>query len=191
MREVVTNATRNWNGRSSDLQLAEFIYEQPAVGDVEYTFKHALTLEVAYSSLLSSGAAACISALARGSNPSTPISSTTTRPNWPATLIRSGERANATSTCTWPASSVARSAFHEAFGYAARGLELVGRLPESPSRAERELGCESFSAELCIGSKVLLQETGGRAGARQRTEPHTGNKASELCPHWRAWLTSI
>jgi len=36
----------------SDLQLAEFIYEQPAAGDVEYTFKHALTQEVAYNSML-------------------------------------------------------------------------------------------------------------------------------------------
>ena len=34
------------------LQSSEFIYEQPAAGDVEYTFKHALTQEVAYSSLL-------------------------------------------------------------------------------------------------------------------------------------------
>jgi tetratricopeptide (TPR) repeat protein len=34
------------------LQLAEFIYEQPAAGDVEYTFKHALTHEVAYNSVL-------------------------------------------------------------------------------------------------------------------------------------------
>jgi predicted ATPase len=35
----------------SDLQLAEFIYEQPAVADIEYIFKHALTQEVAYGSL--------------------------------------------------------------------------------------------------------------------------------------------
>src|SRR5208337_1204434 len=34
------------------LQMAEFIYEQPATGDIEYTFKHALTQEVAYNSLL-------------------------------------------------------------------------------------------------------------------------------------------
>jgi class 3 adenylate cyclase/tetratricopeptide (TPR) repeat protein len=34
------------------LQTSEFIYEQPAAGDVEYKFKHALTLEVAYNSLL-------------------------------------------------------------------------------------------------------------------------------------------
>jgi predicted ATPase len=36
----------------SDLQFAEFIYEQTTLADVEYTFKHALTQEVAYNSLL-------------------------------------------------------------------------------------------------------------------------------------------
>jgi predicted ATPase len=36
-----------------NLQLAEFIYEQPAEGDVEYIFKHTLTQQVAYESLLS------------------------------------------------------------------------------------------------------------------------------------------
>jgi class 3 adenylate cyclase len=36
----------------ANLQLAEFIYEQPADNDVEYTFKHALTQEVAYNSIL-------------------------------------------------------------------------------------------------------------------------------------------
>ena len=34
------------------LQLGEFIHEQPAVREVEYSFKHALTQEVAYKSLL-------------------------------------------------------------------------------------------------------------------------------------------
>ncbi len=35
------------------LQTAEFIYEQPAFPEVEYTFTHALTQDVAYNSLLS------------------------------------------------------------------------------------------------------------------------------------------
>ena len=34
------------------LQVGEFIYEQPALGEAEYTFKHALTQEVAYHSIL-------------------------------------------------------------------------------------------------------------------------------------------
>jgi class 3 adenylate cyclase len=35
------------------LQDGEFIYEQPSLPDVEYSFKHSLTLEVAYNSVLS------------------------------------------------------------------------------------------------------------------------------------------
>ena len=37
----------------SRLQTAEFIYEQPAFPEVEYTFKHALTQDVSYNSLVS------------------------------------------------------------------------------------------------------------------------------------------
>ncbi|MGH7842176.1 MAG: ATP-binding protein [Candidatus Binataceae bacterium] len=36
----------------AELRAAEFIYEQPAATGVEYVFKHALTQEVAYNSLL-------------------------------------------------------------------------------------------------------------------------------------------
>jgi len=36
----------------ADLQTAEFIYEQPAAAGVEYTFKHALTQQVGFASLL-------------------------------------------------------------------------------------------------------------------------------------------
>jgi class 3 adenylate cyclase len=36
----------------ASLQMAEFIYEQPTTGDIEYIFKHGLTQEVAYNSLL-------------------------------------------------------------------------------------------------------------------------------------------
>jgi len=51
---------RVFDGRKNDelermlahLQVAEFIYEQPAMGDIEYIFKHALTQLVAYNSLL-------------------------------------------------------------------------------------------------------------------------------------------
>jgi predicted ATPase len=59
-KEFKLSLVRAVNGKSDDelnrmlgnLQLAEFIYEQPAVGDLEYSFKHALTQEVAYNSVL-------------------------------------------------------------------------------------------------------------------------------------------
>ncbi len=52
LREVIKKPDDELGRMLADLQLAEFIYEQPAVGDVEYTFKHALTQEVAYGSVL-------------------------------------------------------------------------------------------------------------------------------------------
>jgi tetratricopeptide (TPR) repeat protein len=51
-REVVKKPDDELNRMLARLQLAEFVYEQPATGDVEFTFKHALTREVAYGSLL-------------------------------------------------------------------------------------------------------------------------------------------
>jgi len=52
VREVIKQPEDEINRMLNELQLAEFIYEQPAAGDLEYTFKHALTQQVAYSSVL-------------------------------------------------------------------------------------------------------------------------------------------
>ena len=49
---VVRKSDAEINRMLKDLQQGEFIYEQPAVGDIEYVFKHALTQEVAYNALL-------------------------------------------------------------------------------------------------------------------------------------------
>ncbi len=49
---VVTKSDDELDRLLNDLQLGEFIYEQPAVANTEYIFKHALTQEVAYNSLL-------------------------------------------------------------------------------------------------------------------------------------------
>ena len=59
-REFVLSLARAVAGKSEDelerliaqLERGEFVYEQPSIADVEYTFKHALTQEVAYNSVL-------------------------------------------------------------------------------------------------------------------------------------------
>src|SRR3984893_10828734 len=60
-REFALSLVRRvFDGRKNDeleqmlaqLQMAEFIYDQPATGDIEYSFKHALTQEVSYNSVL-------------------------------------------------------------------------------------------------------------------------------------------
>jgi class 3 adenylate cyclase/tetratricopeptide (TPR) repeat protein len=52
VRAAVEKSDEELNPLLNDLQLSDFIYEQPAIGDVEYTFKHSLTQEVAYKSVL-------------------------------------------------------------------------------------------------------------------------------------------
>ncbi len=52
VRRLLSTSDEELNRMLSDLQLCEFIYEQPATGDIEYIFKHALTQEVAYNALL-------------------------------------------------------------------------------------------------------------------------------------------
>jgi class 3 adenylate cyclase/tetratricopeptide (TPR) repeat protein len=52
VRKLVELENQELERMLAALQLSEFIYEQPASGDVEYIFKHALTRDVAYKSVL-------------------------------------------------------------------------------------------------------------------------------------------
>ena len=80
IRAVVANPDDELSRMLNDLQLGEFIYEQPAVGDSEYIFKHALTQEVAYNSvLMERRKTTCTNEPARRSRRSTPNS--TRRPS--------------------------------------------------------------------------------------------------------------
>jgi predicted ATPase/class 3 adenylate cyclase len=52
VKRVTRKPENELEPRLARLQAGEFIYEQPAAGDIEYIFKHALTHEVAYNALL-------------------------------------------------------------------------------------------------------------------------------------------
>ena len=68
----------------ADLQLGEFIYEQPAFPEVEYIFKHALTQEVAYNSVLIERRKTAARARRRArSSRCTPTAWRITSTNWP------------------------------------------------------------------------------------------------------------
>jgi adenylate cyclase len=124
----------------ADLQLGEFIYEQPAFPDIEYTFKHALTQEVAYNSLLAerrkllherAGAALeamfpeqledHLSELAHHYGRSDNVAKAVDY------LRRASEQA------------VERSAYSEAAADLKAAIALAGRLPEGPDRLRIEL----------------------------------------------------
>jgi class 3 adenylate cyclase/tetratricopeptide (TPR) repeat protein len=137
-REVIRKPDDELNRALSDLQLTEFIYEQPAVGDIEYTFKHALTQEVAYNSLLverrrtlHERTAKAIEELysQRLEDHLAELAHHYERGKQPAKAVEYLSRA--------AQQAAARSAFAEAITHARAGLGLIAKL-HSPQHARRE-----------------------------------------------------
>ena len=126
------------------LQAGEFIYEQAALGETEYTFKHALTQEVAYNSvlmerrrLLHERTGEAIEALFKDriddhlAELAHHYSRTANTRKGVEYLFRAGSQA------------AARSAFSEAVTRLSRALELLKHLPDDAERARQELAVQS------------------------------------------------
>ncbi len=126
------------------LQAGEFIYEQPALGETEYTFKHALTQEVAYNSvlierrrLLHERTGEAIEALFKDriddhlAELAHHYSRTANTRKAVEYLFRAGSQA------------AARSAHSEAVSRLSSALEFLKRLPDDAERARQELSVQS------------------------------------------------
>ena len=140
VRRVTRKPEAELEPRLSRVQAGEFIYEQPAAGDVEYTFKHALTQEVAYNALLverrkllheRAGAALesifaeqlddHLGELANHYSRSDNVSKAVEY------LGRAGQQA------------LQRFAIADAVSSLSRAIDLLRELPDSPERIQREL----------------------------------------------------
>jgi len=167
--------------RLEHLQLGEFIYEQPAVGDVEYTFKHALTQEVAYSSLLAERRCRLHQRIAEAVESLHADRLDDHYAELARHFDRSGDAENAAQYLHLAGQqALARSAFHEALGYATRGLELVGSLSESPSRAERELGLQLVLRGALYYGGPTSEDLGKALAHARKLSLLTGSKEAGL-----------
>jgi class 3 adenylate cyclase/tetratricopeptide (TPR) repeat protein len=124
----------------ADLQLGEFIYEQPAFPDIEYTFKHALTQEVAYNSLLAerrkllherAGAALEVMFAEQLEDHLSELAHHYSRTDNVAKAVDYLRRASK--------QAVERSAYSEAAADLKAAIAFAGRLPEGPDRLRVEL----------------------------------------------------
>ena len=140
IRAVVPKSDDELNRLLNDLQLGEFIYEQPAVGDVEYTFKHGLTQEVAFGSVLTERrkelhrrTAAAIESLYADR----------LEDRYSELAHHYGRAGDAAKAAHYlylaGVQALARSAFNEAFAHLTAGLEFLKTLPQSPARDAQEL----------------------------------------------------
>jgi class 3 adenylate cyclase/tetratricopeptide (TPR) repeat protein/ribosomal protein L40E len=159
------------------LQLAEFIYEQPAVGDVEYTFKHALTQEVAYNSILSERR----KALHEHAGNALEVLFATTLADHYGDLAHhyrsSGNTAKAVQYLQAAAQQATnRSAYGEALALADSGLALLEKLADSEARERHE-----FALQMTIGLCSFVSEgwAAKRSGNAYRRAFELGQRIGE------------
>ena len=152
VREVSGKADDELETLLSGLQMAEFIYEQPAVSDIAYVFKHALSQQVAAGSALLERRRVLHERVARVLEAQFPETVETQPeliahhytegglgaeaiPHW----HRAGERA------------LQRWANLEAINHLKKGLELLGSIGDAPERDRPADEAQRYSLLLALG----------------------------------------
>jgi class 3 adenylate cyclase/predicted ATPase len=190
MRRVTLKPDNELDRGLSRLQAREFIYEQPVTGDVEYVFKHALTQDVAYNSvlierrkLLHERAGVALESifaeqlddhladLARHYSRSDNVTKAVEY------LGRAGQQA------------LQRSAYTDGIASLSASIDLLQKLPDSPERIQRELplqlgiGLASLAVKGWAGPDAERAFTRAQALCEQAVDP------PELFPvFWGLWV---
>jgi class 3 adenylate cyclase/tetratricopeptide (TPR) repeat protein/ribosomal protein L40E len=174
VRQVVPLQPPQLERLLSGLQSREFIYEQPAAGDVEYTFKHALTHDVAYNSLLAEHRKALHERTAQAIEELFSERLEDHLTELAHHFDRSGNVPKAVEYLGGSGAKAGHQGAHsEAIGCFTRALELLRQLPENAVRDHRELDLQmALSWSLFIAG-------GLRAAEREQALL----RARELCEH--------
>jgi class 3 adenylate cyclase len=154
LQAVVTQSEEALYGLLAALQRKEFLYEQPAFPEVEYLFKHALTQEVAYTSVLQERRKALHERTARA------IESlySTHREDHYSELAHHYSRSSNTQKAVKylglaGQQAVQRSAYAEAISHLTTALELLKTLPDTPARAQQELVLQTTFGPALMATK--------------------------------------
>jgi transcriptional regulator with AAA-type ATPase domain/tetratricopeptide (TPR) repeat protein len=141
LRQIADREDDELRQRLAGLQSAEFLYEVRRYPEVEYTFKHALTHDVAYRSLPEAPRRELHARIAKALEDG-PAATREAQPELLAyQFTEAGLPASAVEYWLRAARrAVRRSAYVEAARCGARGLEVVAILPETMDRDRQELG---------------------------------------------------
>ncbi len=166
----VTGLNRDELNRMLDhLQLAEFIYEQPAAGDVEYTFKHALTREVAYNSILTERRKLLHE---RTGTALETLHGETLDDHLGDLAHHFGRSANLQKAIEFLGRAAAqasqKSLYAETIEYVNRGLGLLGALPAGEVRARDELELQGMRGAALMAIKGFASDEVAQTYARAR-----------------------
>ena len=156
------------------LQAAEFLYETHLFPEPEYTFKHALTQEVAYESLLTTRRQALHAAAGQALEMLYAPRLEDAYERLAYHYARTDNVAKAVAYLTRVAEKAARHSAHvEAISHLTQALELLQRLPATPERNQQEL-----PLHLALGASLIATK-GYAAPEVEQTYAH----ARQLCQH--------
>ena len=157
------------------LQLGEFIYEQPAIGDSEYTFKHALTQEVSYNSVLMERRRQLHGRIGAALESLYTNSIDDHLDELAHHYGRSGNSAKALDYLESAGlRAVRRLAYGEAMRNLAAALELLERTPSSPERDRREFALQTSLGPALMATKGWAAPETERAYLRAERLAETG-----------------
>jgi predicted ATPase len=189
---VGTKSDDELNRLLDDLQLGEFIYEQPAVGDTEYIFKHALTQEVAYNSVLIERRKELHERIG-GALETLYASSLDDHLSELARHFGRGNNLDKAVDYLGRASrqAVSRSAFNESQALLQKALEWVQRLPESPERDTRELTLQLALGRITVATRGWPSADTAAVYARARILAERTGAAESLEVFSGLWSIAI
>ena len=129
----------------TQFQFGEFVNEQPAVGQVEYSFKHALTQEVAYNSILAERRRALHERAGRAIEELYAERLEDHYGDLARHYLRGSDTAEAVQYARLAAEQdVNRGSYAEASNLIEAGLSLIDRIPEGSDRLRAELALRSI-----------------------------------------------
>ena len=154
------------------MRAAEFIYEQPALAEAEYVFKHALTQEVAYNSLLRERRKQIHERAAQAIEALFALNLSDQYSELAHHYGRSGNGSKAVKYLRLAAEqAMSRSAYMEARDRLNSAVELLHAQPDEPERDRTEISLR-FSLNICMKFSGSL----GTAASVENME-----RARQLC----------
>jgi predicted ATPase len=169
VRQVITQPEADLYRLLASLQHKEFLYEQPAFPESEYIFKHALTQEVAYGTVLQEQR----KALHERTGQALEALYAATLPEHYSDLAHHYRRSANTEKAIMylqlaGQQAVQRSAHTEAITQLTTALELLPTLPDTRERSQQELALQITLGAPLIATRGFAAPEVGKAYTRAR-----------------------
>ena len=165
------------------LQIGEFIYEQPAAGDIEYRFKHQLTREAAYNSVLIERRKALHERVAHAIEELNANTLGDHIDDLAHHLWEAGTAADLSKTINSlrmaSHRAVLKGAYETSVSHLRNALELLQKLPPSASRESQELALQRALGGTLMVTKGYAAADVNTAFQRARTLSQVGGDASK------------